>query len=426
MPHIELYSFPEDARLVPLKVAAKYADVEVRLPSFEVEKDSATVAYALNCDPLGRVPVAKVDEGYLFETHAIARYLARQDANLALYGGTGAYEQSQVDAWLDLVSTEMTPAVKLLIGAELGYLAKGTNSTQTETAMKTLKTVFSSLNQQLETRTFLVGERVTIADLVLGGALEEFFRICKSKPLKEGHVHLLRYVDTVINQLHFASVLQESPKVTVAKKEAKVEKKAEKKPEAKKAEKAKKSKEADDEDAPPGFEDDNNEEKLKMKAMKAALDTLPPSPTFIMDEFKRCYSNNDTRTIAAPFFFEKYDPSGYTCLWSKYKYNDELSKMVFMTSNLVGGMFQRMDALHKYVFGTVLIIGEEAQQEIVGFWVVRGKGMPELMKIVDDVEHHEWEEVQDLLSMRERITDYLSCEGPTFATKPVLDYKIFK
>ena len=51
-----------------------------------------------------------------------------------------------------------------------------------------------------------------------------------------------------------------------------------------------------------------------------------------------------------------------------YKYKDEL-KMIFLSSNLVSGMFQRLD---KSAFASVLIIGEDNDNEISGVWVMRG------------------------------------------------------
>ncbi len=55
-----------------------------------------------------------------------------------------------------------------------------------------------------------------------------------------------------------------------------------------------------------------------------------------MDEFKRTYSNNDTVTVALPYFWQHFEKEFYSIWLCEYKYPDELSK-IFMTSNLVGG-----------------------------------------------------------------------------------------
>lgn len=55
-----------------------------------------------------------------------------------------------------------------------------------------------------------------------------------------------------------------------------------------------------------------------------------------MDEFKRTYSNNDTVTVAMPYFWEHFEKENYSIWRGDYKYNNELTQ-VFMTCNLVGG-----------------------------------------------------------------------------------------
>jgi len=404
MPSVELYSYEGDERLTKLQVIALYAKVEVSQPTFSPEKDGNTEAFRLNCHPMGKFPVAKTADGYLFETNAIARYIARLSKDGGLYGAT-PYQTAQVDQWLDFVSNEVDPAAKVLIGLCTGHLTA--NSEQEEAAWNSLLDVFAALNLQLEVRTYLVGERITLADISLASILEELFRVCLKPEALQKFLSLLRYVDTIINQPNFATVLGQR---TISTSEVA----------------GKMQKPVKEESSVTPEPDSFVKEESCEKDMKRKLDSLPPSPTFIMDEFKRCYSNNDTRTVAAPFFFDKYDSNGYTCLWSRYKYNDELGPMVFMTSNLVGGMFQRMEALHKYVFGSVLICGEEKDHEIVGFWIVRGRGMPELMRAVDDVEHYEWTEISNIHDEKAKITDYLACDGDSFSGRPVVDYKIFK
>lgn len=55
----------------------------------------------------------------------------------------------------------------------------------------------------------------------------------------------------------------------------------------------------------------------------------------ILDDWKRKYSNEDTRSVALPWFWEKYKPEEYSLFRVDYKYNDELTH-TFMSSNLIG------------------------------------------------------------------------------------------
>jgi elongation factor 1-gamma len=56
-----------------------------------------------------------------------------------------------------------------------------------------------------------------------------------------------------------------------------------------------------------------------------------------MEAWKRTYSNNDTKTVAMPYFWEKFDKENYSLWFCEYKYPEEL-KLIFMSCNLVTGM----------------------------------------------------------------------------------------
>lgn len=56
---------------------------------------------------------------------------------------------------------------------------------------------------------------------------------------------------------------------------------------------------------------------------------------FNMDEFKRTYSNKEL-SESLPYFWQHFEKDYYSVWYCEYKYADEL-KMIFMTSNLVGG-----------------------------------------------------------------------------------------
>lgn len=65
------------------------------------------------------------------------------------------------------------------------------------------------------------------------------------------------------------------------------------------------------------------------------MELLCPSP-FVMDEFKRKYSNEDTLTVALPYFWEHFDKDGWSIWYSQYRFPEELSQ-TFMSCNLITG-----------------------------------------------------------------------------------------
>jgi elongation factor 1-gamma len=168
----------------------------------------------------------------------------------------------------------------------------------------------------------------------------------------------------------------------------------------------------------------DDEEKDKESKKKNPLDSLPPSK-MVMDDWKRMYSNNDTKTVANPWFWENYDPEGYSIWLADYKYNQELEK-TFMTCNLVNGFFQRVEKLRKYGFGSVVIFGDEPKLEIGSCWLFRGTEIPPEMQECDDAEHYTWRkaDVKDEAT-KNLISSYWSWEGD-FGGKKFNQGKIFK
>jgi elongation factor 1-gamma len=167
---------------------------------------------------------------------------------------------------------------------------------------------------------------------------------------------------------------------------------------------------------------DEDEDKKEKK--KNVLDSLPPSK-FVMDDWKRFYSNNDSAKSMA-YLWENYDPTGYSIWFAEYKYNNELEK-IFMTLNLLGGFIQRLDKLRKYGFGSLCIFGaNEPPFEIGCCWLFRGTEIPAEMKECDDAEHYNWKKADTNDSAtRQLINDYFTWEG-SFGGKKFNQGKIFK
>lgn len=115
-------------------LVAAYAGTKLKVVPVTFGRETETASYRRNCHPLGRVPALKSDEGYLFETNAIVRYLARTERLYAADGsdrhpsprhrvpymlyGKSTQAAAEVDAWLDFVLTEIDPHTAALLDAE--------------------------------------------------------------------------------------------------------------------------------------------------------------------------------------------------------------------------------------------------------------------------------------------------------------------
>nr|CAG8433188.1 15332_t:CDS:10 [Entrophospora candida] len=322
----KIYSYPNNPRVFKVLIAAIYNGVDLEVSEFEFGTDNKKPEY-LNKFQTEKVPTFENTEGdtFLTESGAIAYYVASQKEDTQLLG-KDKKEAAKVINWSHNL------------------------------AVDSLKNTLSNLDKILLNQTYLAGDRITLADISVATALYLPFKLVLDSEFRKAHKNISRWYVTLINQPPFKKVLGD---VTLADVAAvytqKKESKPKESPQPKKAEAAVAG-------------DDDDEVKPEPKP-KSKLDSLPPSK-LNLDEWKRVYSNNDTRPVAVNWFWEHFDPEGYSIWRVDYKYNSELTK-VFMSSNLIGGFYNRLDRARKYAFGSLLVLGEDNKNEIAGYFVIR-------------------------------------------------------
>lgn len=83
----KLYTYPGNPNAVKAMVAAEFVGVTIDVPPFAFGVDNKTPEF-LKMNPNGKVPVLETPEGCIFESNAIARYIARLRPDVGLYGRT--------------------------------------------------------------------------------------------------------------------------------------------------------------------------------------------------------------------------------------------------------------------------------------------------------------------------------------------------
>lgn len=196
-----------------------------------------------------------------------------------------------------------------------------------EASKKALKAV-SVLNEHLLVHTYLVGERITLADLFTAGLISRGFEFFFDKQWREDNPNVTRWYETVCSQPLYSDVAGKLNFIDEAIKNQPPKTEKQEKPKKEQAPKAQPKPKAKE------VEDEEEEEDKPAPKPKHPLEALP-KPTLALDDWKRKYSNEETREVALPWFWENLNTEEYSLWKCDYKYNDELTQ-TFMTANLIG------------------------------------------------------------------------------------------
>lgn len=72
-----------------------------------------------------------------------------------------------------------------------------------------------------------------------------------------------------------------------------------------------------------------------------------------------------------------------------FKYPGELTQ-TFMSSNLIGGFFNRLEASRKYLFGSMGVLGETNNSLISGALIARGQDIKPVVDVAPDFESYDY------------------------------------
>jgi len=390
-------------------IVAKYNGVNIETPKFDVSVDNKSADF-LTKSPVGKVPVLDTPEGSLFEANAIARYVAKLGKGLIT--GSSPFETGQIDQWIDFAAMEIELPGNVWVFPILGYIPN--NPTATQKAKGDIRKVLEVINKFLANRTFLVGNRLSLADIVVVTALLPLYQRVLDIGFRKSFVNANRWFLTCLNQPEFLAVLGEvklCEKMEVAPQAAVAPAVKEDKPKPETAKQAPQPQQAKPKPKPKPEDEDDDDTGEKAEAKKPnPLDSLPPSK-FNLEDWKRLYSNEDTRSVAIPWFWEQFDKEGFSIWVGDYKYSDELVKLM-NTCNLLGGFIQRLEKLRKYGFGSMCIFGEEPKLDIGICFIFRGQDVPAEMTECEDSVLYRWRKADlNSTSDRELINDYWAWNG---------------
>jgi elongation factor 1-gamma len=361
--------------------------------------------------PLKKLPILETSEGTISEVNAAVRYVARIGSS-ALYNGSPS-ELAQIDNWLDVISNELESNLSQWVFTALGQVPHV--PTAVAQAQAEVKKVIFILEQRLKLHPYITGDKLTLVDVVAANTLALGFKLLFDEKYRKPLGNLTRWFSALAASEEFRAVWGpiKLAKVALPLPEAKVAAVEETKQAPKKEEVKVVQPPLDDEPKKKG---------------PNPLDLLPES-RLVMDEWKKLYANTVDKASTLPWFWEHYDPEGYSIWIFKYNKTEGECQVLYRTNNLLNGFLQRMEEFRKYSFGYLGIYGAEPVLDIAGCFMWRGTEIAEEMKEHPQIESFIVTKVDvNDPAQRSLVDDYWGKteEDNLVEGKPVVDGKYWK
>ncbi|KAL1584721.1 hypothetical protein WHR41_06850 [Cladosporium halotolerans] len=418
----KLYSYPGNPRTIAIQAVANVNNLDLEFVHTEPAKGVSDDYKLIN--KLGLVPsFVGADNFTLTECIAIAIYLTSQNEKTTLLGKT-KQDYASILRWMSFANSQVLPALggsfRPLIGRD-PYNKKSVDDNLKATAANV-----KVLEDHLLVNTYLVSERITLADIFAAGILSRGFQFFWDPEWRSQHPNVTRWFRTITSQDIYTAVVEktefcEKPLENKPPGGGEKKEKKEKKPAAPAAApkpKVKTAAEAEEEEAA----------QPAAPKPKHPLELLG-KPTFVLDDWKRKYSNDDTRESALPWFWENCKFDEFSIWRFDFKFNDELT-MTFMSNNQIGGFFARLEASRKYIFGCGAVFGQTNDSVIQGAFVVRGQEAMPAFDVAPDVESYSFTKLDPSKPEdREFVNDMWAWDKPVVVNGKTMEFadgKVFK
>eukprot|EP00750_Incisomonas_marina_P001634 INCI1141.1.p2 GENE.INCI1141.1~~INCI1141.1.p2 ORF type:complete len:430 (+),score=77.98 INCI1141.1:88-1290(+) len=400
---MELSTYAGDFRAFKALITAQVAGVSVAVKEVDAKGSSPN-----------SVPVLSTPNGAITQSNAIARYIARSRPEAGLYGQT-FFQSGQVDSWIDWGTNNVELPAILTTYWQFGW--QPFNFQANKKALEDLAAAFAELEAHLLSRTFLVGQRLSLADIIVASQLFYPLKLSLDGAFRAQFPATLRWFSHVTAIPASAAVLGA---VVYCAKTPAAPKNANKKDKKKQGGgKKDKKKEAAPAAAPAP---------APKKKEKNPLDLLPKS-SFVLDDWKRTYSNSTTDYFKSmDWFWPNFDKEGWSIWFQEFNHNDENTKD-FIVCNKIEGYVQRTIGIQKYAFGVMQMLDTFERlgyYTVAGVWLIRGQDIKPMLDVNPESSIYTWTRLDDQdEATRKRIAAYW-CGETDIDGENCYDAKVFK
>ena len=134
----------------------------------------------------GKIPSLKIDGTYLFESAAICLYLTERFGDKSKIPPLGSIDRGKLYQWCFFVMTELDAHTLYVINKHGGSLKEkyGASEVAVKTAREGFETQITKAENELnDGREFIMGDKFSVADILLGTCIESAIRLKSYVPL---------------------------------------------------------------------------------------------------------------------------------------------------------------------------------------------------------------------------------------------------
>lgn len=173
------------------EVGAQYEYVEV-----DVMRGAGREPWFLQINPGGKVPVLEDDGRVITESAAICMHVADKNPGCRLMPPAGTPDRTECYRWISFVLTELDAALWTAAKHRFGLPRERRVPAVIETAGWEFRNAVTILAAAVEHRPFLVGDSLTVADILAGHTL----LWAKSARLSLGSDSLQSYLEALLGR----------------------------------------------------------------------------------------------------------------------------------------------------------------------------------------------------------------------------------
>ncbi|KAJ9056271.1 Elongation factor 1-gamma [Entomophthora muscae] len=199
-----LYGPKANGRVSKVRIAAKLSGVELDYDeSFEFGKTNKSPEYLAKF-PLGQTPHIESKDGLLLtESTAIAFHAANLKDNNPLLG-KNKNELAKIHQYAFFAETQIMPHSLALVLPAWGYAPY--NEATEKSGYQGLDKALDYLNKELENKHYLVGDSITLADIVVGEDLGLVYSMIMDEPYRNKYPNLTKFYHNYRENAHVKEI----------------------------------------------------------------------------------------------------------------------------------------------------------------------------------------------------------------------------